>query len=359
MSNTVDIDHLNVDLSKCDYIDIDFRQCRISSFATGWQNGDPVGCDFRIYANYDDFKNHNNILQDNFYYKSDATFKDTYYTYDVDISISDDPDTRNNDDYLKYYFPLGSYIVIQRGIIRSPINEQTTTIYKSDGYLVITAVPLSYESIGGEYVTFNGYLTINGILDEIEFKTVRVTDKDYNTVGYTLRVYKVNADGTPVTSNPDTSEGSGSSESEPSGGDDSGDSGDSGDSHSDVDNPPKDTNSNITITFTDTGTVGYSVDPNEILYAGGQEVIPKTFAQKDNTLFMGNYKEENALLKNEVLINNIKGSVRVSYSHGKYISKGQLGSLYMYNNQLKYSSYRITTLKGGEWYRFGLIFHDE
>ena len=87
MSNTVDIDHLNVDLSKCDYIDIDFRQCRISSFATGWQNGDPVGCDFRIYANYDDFKNHNNILNDNFYYKSDATFKDTYYTYDVDISV--------------------------------------------------------------------------------------------------------------------------------------------------------------------------------------------------------------------------------------------------------------------------------
>ena len=41
---------------------------------------------------------------------------------------------------------------------------------------------------------------------------------------------------------------------------------------------------------------GYS--PNEILYAGGQEVIPKTFAHKDNTLFMGNYKEENALLKN-------------------------------------------------------------
>lgn len=117
--------------------------------------------------------------------------------------------------------------------------------------------------------------------------------------------------------------------------------------------------SSTTIVFTDTNETGYSVDPNEILYAGGQEVIPKTFTQKDNTLFMGNYKEENALLKNEVLINNIKGSVRVSYSHGKYISKGQLGSLYMYNNQLKYNSYRITTFKGGEWYRFGLIFQDE
>lgn len=113
------------------------------------------------------------------------------------------------------------------------------------------------------------------------------------------------------------------------------------------------------ITFTDTGSVGYSVDPNEILYAGGQEVIPKTFAQKDNTLFMGNYKEENALLKNGTLIKEIKDNVKVSYSNNKYISKGQLGSLYMYNNQLKYNSYRITTFKGGEWYRFGLIFQDK
>lgn len=130
-----------------------------------------------------------------------------------------------------------------------------------------------------------------------------------------------------------------------------------------TDNPNKTNNSSEStigpITFTDTGDKGYSVDPNEILFAGGQEVIPQTFAQKDNTLFMGNYKEENALLKNEELINNIKGSVRVSYFHGKYISKGQLGSLYMYNNQLKYNSYRITTFKGGEWYRFGLIFQDE
>lgn len=576
MSNTVDIDHLDVDLSKCDYIDIDFRKCKISSFATGWQNGDPVGCDIRIYASYNDFKNHNNASHHiNYYYKRDALFKDTYYTYDVDVSVSDDPDTRNNDDYLKYYFPLGSYIVIQRGIIRSPINEQTTTIYKSDGYLVITAVPLSYESIGGEYVTFNGYLTINGILDDIEFRTVRVTDKDYNTLGYTLRVYKVNADGTPVTSHkPDTSEGSGSSyvpptipdtdteksslkvvdlglsvkwanlnigateetdsgnyyawgsiqtsdiynqnsyewydvptesykipatniaatkydvatqtlggrwrmpneeefkelidkctwvatgngfrvigpngneiflpftgmgngnslnesnkmfywsckynelplhkedhwayyltnstfggkvnptvisnyvykgmcirpveddsltpstpgtpsgstssvEDDSSNSSNSGNSSDSSNSHNDVNNSHKDNNSNITITFTDTGTVGYSVDPNEILYAGGQEVIPKTFAQKDNTLFMGNYKEKRALITDEGLLRNIKRDTKVGFAHKNLTYKGEFGSLYMYNNQLKFNSYDITSFKGGEWYRFGLIFQDK
>lgn len=112
------------------------------------------------------------------------------------------------------------------------------------------------------------------------------------------------------------------------------------------------------ITFTDTGTVGYSVDPNEILYAGGQEVIPQTFAQKDNTLFMANYKEKNALITDNSLFSSIRTDTHLGFKYKDSVSKGSLGSLYMYDNQLKHNSYDITTFKGGEVYRFGLVFQD-
>lgn len=124
---------------------------------------------------------------------------------------------------------------------------------------------------------------------------------------------------------------------------------------SDTDN--EETTSGV-ISFTDTGDIGYSVDSNEILYAGGQEVIPKTFAQKDNTLFMGNYKEKNALITDKSLFSSIRTDTHLGFKYKDSISKGSLGSLYMYDNQLKHNSYDITTFKGGEVYRFGLVFQD-
>jgi len=46
--------------------------------------------------------------------------------------------------------------------------------------------------------------------------------------------------------------------------------------------------SNNTVSFTDTGTVGDSLDPTELLYKGGEVISAKTMSQKDGTLFMGN-----------------------------------------------------------------------
>lgn len=217
MSNIVDIDHLNVDLSKCDYLDVDFRYNWIYTFSNDYQDGKPVGTDFRFYPSYDDFKNHNsvnNIFNSNLYYKEDSAFKDTFYNHSTDYTLSEDPEVNRKADNLKYYFPLGSYFVIQRGTIASPITEafntKTKLIYDglNGGYLIFTAVPLSYENKDACYVTFDTISANSSYHRDI--RTVRVTDADYNTVGYTLRVYKVNADGTPVTSG--TSRDSGSSE---------------------------------------------------------------------------------------------------------------------------------------------------
>ena len=41
-------------------------------------------------------------------------------------------------------------------------------------------------------------------------------------------------------------------------------------------------------TFTDDGQIGDVIDPTELLYIGGEEIVAQTITQKDNTLFFGN-----------------------------------------------------------------------
>ena len=53
-----------------------------------------------------------------------------------------------------------------------------------------------------------------------------------------------------------------------------------------------------TISYTDTGTNGETIDPTELLYKSGNAVACKTIEQKDNTLFLGGIKTiKNALPK--------------------------------------------------------------
>ena len=128
------------------------------------------------------------------------------------------------------------------------------------------------------------------------------------------------------------------------------------DTPSTPDNP---TVSSGVLSFTDTNDTGYSVDSNVILYAGGQEVIPQTMAQKDNTLFLGNYKESNKVFSQDILDFIKNNSVtKFTCDFSPAISKGETGSLYMYDNQLGKSSYDIASFKGGEVYRFGLVFQN-
>ena len=51
------------------------------------------------------------------------------------------------------------------------------------------------------------------------------------------------------------------------------------------------------ISYIDTGTQGDSVDPTELLYKGGESIVAKTMAQKDNTLFFGNLKLQRKSVK--------------------------------------------------------------
>lgn len=111
------------------------------------------------------------------------------------------------------------------------------------------------------------------------------------------------------------------------------------------------------LSIIDTGLIGESVDYDEILYAGGLNIIPNTFEQKNNTLFFGNYKYGNRILTQSD-IDTITSGVRVQYKHGDRVSKGSIGSYYIYENQLSLSEKEITGFKGGETYRFGIVLFD-
>lgn len=112
------------------------------------------------------------------------------------------------------------------------------------------------------------------------------------------------------------------------------------------------------INFTDTGNYGTSVDAYEVMYTGGRLIIPQTMTQKDNTLFFGNYHVEKGLVPTAIQ-NNLQNENYFSFIYGDSISKGATGAVYMYDNQLKHNSEVITTFKGGENYRFGLVFQDD
>lgn len=108
-----------------------------------------------------------------------------------------------------------------------------------------------------------------------------------------------------------------------------------------------------TLTYTDNGTIGTSVDPTELLYVGGEEVIFGTMTQKDNTLFLGNADIKRKLVGPDI-INSIKGG-NISFNQryvGNYV---RTAGYYPYKNSL-YLGSKIKSFKYLEWYRFGVQF---
>lgn len=103
----------------------------------------------------------------------------------------------------------------------------------------------------------------------------------------------------------------------------------------------------------DNGLFGEVVDYSEILYAGGTNIIPSTMAQKSQTLFFGNYKTV-GIEKGEEQIIKDHSTIHFGYSNYE-VPKGQIGSYYMYDNQLDKSAKEITEFKGGETYHFGIM----
>ena len=107
------------------------------------------------------------------------------------------------------------------------------------------------------------------------------------------------------------------------------------------------------VTYTDNGSSGDSVDPTELLYVGGEEVVFGTMTQKDNTLFLGDIETKRKTLDSTIR-NYFKGKSITFSSYNKSISSPEPKGYYPYSNQLKMNSYQFKTFKYLEYYRFGI-----
>mgnify|MGYP007101827297 FL=1 len=113
------------------------------------------------------------------------------------------------------------------------------------------------------------------------------------------------------------------------------------------------------IEVVDNGTIGSSIDPTELLFMGGKEIVAKTMSEKDSTLFIGNFREEDTLepLIQQYYRNNIPD---ITFSNSKELAQKSLKyAYYKHTNTLSKSRGEITTFKGGEWYRFGFQLQKE
>ena len=112
------------------------------------------------------------------------------------------------------------------------------------------------------------------------------------------------------------------------------------------------------VSYTDNGTSGDIIDPTELLYVGGEEVVFGTMTQKDNTLFLGDITLKRKLIDSTVR-NFFRGKTVTFTSVGhptKYLTPPQPLGYYPYDSQLKLNSYKIKTFKYLETYRFGVQF---
>nr|DAO75859.1 MAG TPA: stabilization protein [Crassvirales sp.] len=110
--------------------------------------------------------------------------------------------------------------------------------------------------------------------------------------------------------------------------------------------------------YTDSGSTGDSIDPTELLYIGGEEVIFGTMAQKDNTLFLGDITLKRKIIDSTVR-DYFKGKsitfTATSYDNKSIESPEPVG-YYPYINQLSMNSYQFKTFKYLETYRLGVQF---
>lgn len=107
------------------------------------------------------------------------------------------------------------------------------------------------------------------------------------------------------------------------------------------------------VTYTDNGLSGDSIDPTELLYVGGEEVVFGTMSQKDNTLFLGDFTLQRKTIDSSIR-NFFKRKTITFSTYVKSITPPEPSGYYPYNNQLKLNSYQFKTFKYLEYYRFGI-----
>lgn len=124
--------------------------------------------------------------------------------------------------------------------------------------------------------------------------------------------------------------------------------------------------SNNTVSFTDTGTVGDSLDPTELLYKGGEVISAKTMSQKDGTLFMGNIQ----IQRKSITELNIDFVQKCSLSNDtrRFKPTKVSSAPYIYYNQLtskggedrdSNTTVPCAGFKVGDYYRCGIQFQHE
>lgn len=138
-----------------------------------------------------------------------------------------------------------------------------------------------------------------------------------------------------------------------------------------------------TLTYTDTGSTGSTVDPTELLYKGGESVVVGTIEQKDNTLFLGNVNiqrqyiatslkddiRELLLQKNEdgtykyittstrkMYVDNFNPSASSYDYHNQLTGYTKVNNKYKENNPEEKKSTPCGGFKRGDYYRLGVQF---
>ena len=113
------------------------------------------------------------------------------------------------------------------------------------------------------------------------------------------------------------------------------------------------------VSYTDNGVLGDTIDPAELLYVGGEEVVFGTMAQKDNTLFLGDITLKRRLINSKIrkFFNGKSPSFSSQlYRRNRALESPLPAGYYPYDNQLKLSSSQIKTFKYLETYRLGVQF---
>lgn len=103
------------------------------------------------------------------------------------------------------------------------------------------------------------------------------------------------------------------------------------------------------IEYIDNGTLGETIDPTQLLYIGGEDIIAGTITQKDNTLFLGNIELKQLSIDDEIK-NLIKDS-GINYKIKDLKNNEERINTYHYSDVFinNYSYF-----KSGEHYRLGV-----
>ena len=113
-----------------------------------------------------------------------------------------------------------------------------------------------------------------------------------------------------------------------------------------------------TLEYIDRHTTGYTIDPTELFYIGGEQLIVGTITQKDNTLFIGDITQKKEVLSEDIIQqfqdnNNI--STQFVLDKEKYITEIAGDTFYANHFRLKDTpSEKLTTFKMGDYYRIGV-----